>query len=746
MTLPQGFILDKSPEQQQNKLQGESLPNGFVLNPMEAPTQPVEETQIDASVSIADKVVDKGQRLVTQGMLGAIQAKTLPYDLAAIASKKIGTKNAPIIMRHEILKDISDMVTQKSSGNWEPKDQERLEYFTELVKNPEKMKEFIPKEKDIPSFDVGSLIEKGAEKVGVDLTPKGIDEMALRWIGFIKDPTKAQNLMKNGVNKGNISEILKALAPTGKEIIRGAGAATALQYAADAEMGPLGTLAMLGIGDLGPGLVAGGGKSLMKLLSDPKRYLKELGGATKEQIAKSVVKLGVGEKATLQKELIKEFREAGIQADIGTITDNRLIGGIQNALSQSSLTGQALEDFRKSLTKDIVSEYGKIADSLGEAIHETKFEAGEALKGSLKEARDLDLNKARELYSTAKAEAGESQVFTGNVGALIQDIEKELEPGSFKSGEQKAVLDVLREIKNDVMTPSGDIKSASINDLINNKIALNDVINYEVQGGAKQLLKRVVKELDKTISAHGKENPSFARNWKKANARFAKHAELFRGKTIGNALKTQDATQVFNKMNTANGIHEIRKALSSTPEGRQLFNQLARFKLEEVIGNNLVDSTSKQLKLGTFSKLLEKGNRKEVVKALLGEKKLRQLERLQRVSGRLAESAQKFLNTSRSGVHAKDLAVAGKIMYDVSNLVAGNPWPLMKTGGVLLGARQMAKLIADPEFLRLVEDVLLEQKSGSQSSFINAGRRLSQKVESIEKTTGGAIRETTKEE
>jgi len=294
------------------------------------------------------------------------------------------------------------------------------------------------------------------------------------------------------------------------------------------------------------------------------------------------------------------------------------------------------------------------------------------------------------------------------------------------------------------MTPAGGIKSASINELINNKIALNDVINYEVQGGAKQLLKRVVKELDKTISAHGKENPKFASNWKRANAKFAKHAELFRGKTISSALKTQDATQVFNKMNTANGIHEIRKALSSTPEGRKLFDQLSRFKLEEVIGNNLVDSTSKQLKLGTFSKLLEKGNRKEVVKALLGEKKLRQLERLQRVSGRLADSAQKFLNTSRSGVHAKDLAAAGKIMYDVANIFSGNPWPLMKTGGILVGARQMAKLMADPEFLRLVEDVIMEERAGTKVSFVNTGRKLAEKAASLDKTTVGAIREGSK--
>ena len=61
-----------------------------------------------------------------------------------------------------------------------------------------------------------------------------------------------------------------------------------------------------------------------------------------------------------------------------------------------------------------------------------------------------------------------------------------------------------------------------------------------------------------------------------ANAKFANHAKLFRGKALSAALKIEDPSLLFSKMNSAHGIDQIKKALTATPEGRELFNQLSR--------------------------------------------------------------------------------------------------------------------------------------------------------------------------
>lgn len=694
--------------------------------------------------SALEKGVDKAQRLLTQGTIGAIQRYTAGYDIPSIVTRKIAIANAPSELRQSIFSDIENLQERKAAGEWSDAHQQEYDALVDLIKDPKKMEQFLPKEEEVPHFDVGSLIEKGAKNFGVDLTPQGADEMALRWIGFIKDPSKASQLLKEGLNPKNAKEILKALAPTGKEALRGASAGTALQYAAEAELGPIGTMAAAILGDVAPSLALKSATGAANVAKNIPGSAKEGVKAIKKGAAKAISSFTPKDKQQFQRSIIQDFKDAGIQADAGTISGNSLVKWVQSTLDQSALTGSPFEKFKKSLTDSIVSEYGSLANELGESVHQSRYEAGEALKSALKEARDLDISSARELYNSAKESAQEAQVYTGNVGSLIKELENELQPGSFKSSDQKAVLDIINQVKQDVLTKDGTIKSAKIKELINDKIALNDAIDYEIQGGTKKLLQSLVGEIEKAIQSHGDVNPQFAKDWKEANAKFSQHAKLFRGKTISNALKTQDPSLVFSKMNTPHGIEEIRKALNVYPEGRQIFNQLARYKLEEMIGKNMINSTTNQVNFGTFSKLLEKNQNRQVVKSLLGENSLKRLERLQKASGRLAETGQKFLNSSRSGVHALDLAAAGKVMMDTANIFAGNPWPLLKSGGTLFSTRSIARLLTDPEFLQLLEEAMMESKRGFKGSLENAGIRLAKKIKSLEEPATAAIQTTSR--
>ena len=693
--------------------------------------------------SDVEKVVDKTARLGTMFVKGGIQRATAGYDIPAILARKWGIKNAPQEFRKAIFSDLENLQEQKAAGQWSEEDQIKYDGLVELIKHPEKMEEFLPKEEDIPHFDVGSMIDAGAKQLGVDLTPQGLDEVALQWMGFIKDPKKAAGLMKNGWNPQNVKEVIKALTPTGKEAVRGLSAGTALQYAAENEFGPMGTMAAVVLADIAPALAVktavGAGQFAKHPVESTKNAINSAKLTGKQLIAKGSATFQTRDKAALQKAIIQDMREAGVQADFGTITGNNMVKWVQSTLAQSGLTGTALEDFKKSLTQNIVSEYKKLSGELGEVVHSSKYEAGEALKTGLKEARDVDASVYRDLYKSATERAGESQVYAGNVSSLINEIEETMKPGTFKSGEQKSVLDVLNQVKRDVSTSEGGIKSAGVKGLINTKIALKDVIDYEVQGGAKQLLKRVAKEIDDAILTHGKADPQFAKDWAMANKKFGEHAKVFRGKAIDQALKTQDPSQIFNKMNTPHGIAEIKKALSVTPEGRQLYKQLASYKMEELIGQNMVNSTTEQLNFGTFAKLLEKGQNRQIVKSLLGEEGLSRLEKLSKASGRLAETAQKFLNTSRSGIQVADTAIIAKAVYAIGSALTGNPWPLMSTIGLYAGSKMAASLMADPEFLKLVEEAILESKQGNSVAFKNAGTRLAKRIVELQEPATGAI-------
>jgi hypothetical protein len=177
-------------------------------------------------------------------------------------------------------------------------------------------------------------------------------------------------------------------------------------------------------------------------------------------------------------------------------------------------------------------------------------------------------------------------------------------------------------------------------------------------------------------------------------------------------------------MNSVQGIRDLEKILKKSPAGKEVFDQTKRLKLDQIVNDNLIDSTTQQVKLGTFSKLAEKGKNAELLKEILGSKAFSKLQKLQKNAGRLADAAQKFYNASKSGVVAADAAILAKGMSDIANILMGNPWPLIKTTGTVIGVRQLTKLLADTEFLKLVEDTILATEKGAEKDLILYSEKL----------------------
>lgn len=669
--------------------------------------------------------------------IGTVQKATLPYDVAAFIAKKAGEAASPQEFRQNLLDDLTDMLEQKKSGKWSKEDQIRYDYMLDLVKNPEKMQEHLNVE--MPNLDAGSLIEKGVKAAtGVDLEPKDLAESALRWTGFIKK--SPQKIINAGASAKNVKQVVKEFMPEPKEFLRGAGAAAGMQYAADAELGPIGSIAVTVIGDMLPGGVSATAKGL----AHPIKTAKIIKTGSKKMLARGAASFATKEQKQLNESLIQEFRDSGVTMDLGTITSNRLVQNMQNAVAQSGLTGKALEDLKKTMTKQIVTEYKALADSLGELKIQNNYEFGKVLKEGMTEIRDADYKAIRSLYDDVRKDFGKVEVAPISLSTLVKELEDSLVSGSVKSGEQKIVLDTLNRLKSDIET-NGFPKTTNVETLLNDKIGIEDIIDYEAQGGAKKLLKRVVTEINNVLKETGKENKEFAKKWKSANKKFAKHAKLYRNKITSDIFSTQYPEHLFNKMNSVSGINGVRDALSVTKKGKELFNNLARYKVEDLIGKNMVDSTSEQIKLGTFSKLLEKGQNRALISNLLTPEAYTRLTRLQKVSGKLAETAQKFLNTSRSGVHSADLAIAGKTLYDLINLISGNPWPFMRSGGILSSARLANRLMGDVEFLRMVEDAVLSSGQKSNSKLIKIGIEMAKKIrmtEEMSRRVGGAAIQT----
>jgi len=484
------------------------------------------------------------------------------------------------------------------------------------------------------------------------------------------------------------------------------GLAAGSQVGEDLDLGPLGQFATGAVGALLPGGIENLAKGAARTVTSPK-----------QAVAKGVAKLVKA--PAIKKQLIEDARKAGVQLDLGSITDSGAVKFIQNQIAQSPLVGDALETFKKDLSQQVVNEYKSIVDTVGQANFQNNFQAGESVQNAIKANQQSSLDSARKLYEQARNVSNDVIVTNREIKDVVSEIRNSLTPGSVKSPEQSKVIKVLDDLKDGLWKDVSSIES-----LINNKIALNDIIDYEIQGGSKQLLKRVVKSIDDTLSKYGAFDPKFGNAWKSANKEFSQHAKTFRNTNISNVLKTQDPASIFNKMNTTAGIRDVKKALSHSSEGKSLFNDLSRYKIDDMVGKALEKNIKDQIQFGKIGNIFKKPKTQELLKELMHKTEFERLNKLTGLSSNIAESASKFLNTSQSGTTIINMAAVSKMLFDIGQAFSGNLLPAMKSLGGLAGVRGISSLITNPEFLKAIEDAILVSKSSNVSLMEQAGKNL----------------------
>lgn len=643
------------------------------------------EQEIDQFLKSKRTPLEKTGRVAGQYGVAAVESALLPYEIAVAPEAMKQTQLARF--RENLFADIETLAEQKATGVWSAEDEKLYNDLVAQADNPQLSEKYL----QTAELGVRPTVEKAT---GIDLKPEGIAERAANWLGYLRKPSNVLNLAKSGAKA---TEIIKNISPSGTDVMRSLGAGAALEAAEANDLGPIGTMTAAVVGDL----IGGGIPALGKAALQPRKTL-----------AKAAASFTKKDKLDLQKQLVKDFQEAGIQADIGTLTDSNLLKMMQTRLSQSGLTGDELDKFRKQLSEQIINEYKNVSKGLGESIFESRREASEIGKEMLSELRNTSKAEYDAIYAKARESAKNAQVNPLMLAKKVSEIEKAIAPGAVKSAEQQKVLGELQKLKQDIYKTdpktgklTTQLKPANVEALINNKIALNDIINFESQGGQLKLLQGLTKEIDNVLNTV--KDPTFSKNWSQANKLFSQHAKEFRSKPINKILIGKDPDAVFMQMNTVEGIRNLEKVLSKTPEGKRVMNGLKRLKLQEVIDNKMKDNVQEQVKNGTFANLLKSPKDKEVIKEILGKDAFARLTRLQKLSGKLAQSAEKFLNASKSGVTVVDVGLIGKVMKDVSQALAGNPWPFAKTAAGFTGARYISKLMADPTFLKQVEQAIL---------------------------------------
>ena len=280
-----------------------------------------------------------------------------------------------------------------------------------------------------------SLLGLAEKATGADLQPKGWLEKAVHWAGFVKNPQNLKKLAKDGITP---KDLAKAIMPSGKEAFRGAAAGAALQLAEENQLGPLATIAATLTAD-----IAGHGPSAaLNIAKEPKKAAAQAVNFLTQKNSKKLA----------AQQLVEDFNKAGMKMDAGTLTDSKLVQFMQAKLSQSGLTGDALDNLRKDLSSQVSREYENVLGEIGAFSFENQYQASEKIKDALN-VEEINLNIPKE---SLKERAKQSRPLEGRIAVepeehFQQELLNRIAPEEFENSAQAGQN--LKETANDIKQP-----------------------------------------------------------------------------------------------------------------------------------------------------------------------------------------------------------------------------------------------------------------------------------------------------
>ncbi len=574
-------------------------------------------------------------------------------------------------------------------------------------------------------FEPKTAIERGARTTG-------------EFVGGSLLPTGAA-----GEGASVLSRLLKV--PGAKELTGTIGAGVGTSLAEEGDLGLLGTLVAGGAG-----LAAG-------------RGLANAGSVGKTAVTRGTQ--GVAARAlggTIDGEVLKSARDLGIELTPGALLDSRAAGFIEAKLAQSGLTGEKLNIRRKEVADSLAKAFKRDAEELSSKTFQNTNEALNEVQQGLKSSREFELKPIRQLYQTSKNAVPQGEkIFVPGLAEEVVKLRKELGNTLLKdqatdASKTRNVLEKLEkqlfetqkpsivlDAKGNPVNPGGKKvqKAISVDDLVGTNVDLNDLINFEVQGGTQQLLKRIKGLVSEELSNYGKVNRKFGKSYSRANKEFADFAKTFRkNKDINRLILAENPGQIAGIGNNISSIQQLERALvnlpssKGVPSGKDLFDKFKRFKLEEVLVNKVIDPITGNVSLKKQSTILNNPNSKALIKEIVGKENFERMQKLSKLSSKLDSKLTKFINGSNSATSIFDAGLSFSIGKDVMMGVATlNPVLAMKGVGKFIAPRLLGNLWADPAFID--EIIFMANQPVDKSfarSFAKASTRIAEEVKELE--------------
>jgi len=412
---------------------------------------------------------------------------------------------------------------------------------------------------------------------------------------------------------------------------------------------------------------------------------------------------------------------------------------------------QILEDAYKSRSGQISRVFNEAMDKIGDDLFSTpnkvtgkmepnEVEAGKGLQKGITEAKNQVEHTKSQLYRAVDATIPENDrvrltpgqgIDATNINNKMIEVQAALqdaiafEPeGSYTHKLISKAIDVLKKMNEKGHTnfildaqgnpiPLNPTMEIGVKTLENSKRALGELVDWHIPGGAKDLIKPIYGQMSKTLEEYGNKNKAYGTSAKAAKEYFIDEVLNIRTNLLDAIKEGKKPEQALSKMGTVSGIRQLKKALANLPDGKKLFDALARYYVKELIHDRVIDPSTGLMKIpkgagnGIHNFLTNDKDIYSLIHELLPAEQLKTLHQLEDVGKGLFKGFNALVNPSQTA----DTALAIYQILSPAKQIAKGIQNLPKVGGVIdiLGGatkfilpKMLAKIVTNPDFARKI--------------------------------------------
>lgn len=407
-------------------------------------------------------------------------------------------------------------------------------------------------------------------------------------------------------------------------------------------------------------------------------------------------------------------QDLGVPLPPSVKNNSRIMKFLESRTAQSGLSGDSFDNLTKEIDDGTIKAFDDVLDSVSPTKTLSPQQVGQDMQKALAGRQKAGQRGMRMQYEPMLQKYGTQEADTQATLDYINKVMPKLSKTLQSSPSKDKVLQVFGDMAEKLKSGKTDVET-----LVNTKIDLGDIADFETVGGVKKYLTGLRGAVNKDIETAGKVNPDFGQSYTQANENARSTITNLRNDLITSVVQAKKPELVLAKLQQPSDITKLELAAGNSQKMQRVVQSLKRAKLEELLVDNVITNATENresIKFGTMAnKLSPRDKNAEMIRRLAGESNYKKLEQLHTYASAMAGS-KNFYNMSKSGNVVQDTALmTSAISGIITGVVSLNPGLVIGSTAALSTPYATAKIITNDNIMNLLNKAGQELARGPKA-------------------------------